>query len=149
MTSCLGLAWWRQVLSLSASRGGSMATVNPATNTGLTRVPSTQNEVSILQMHHLLLSELGSENTTNHHGDVRFSAPFSAICRKGVFGDHVGRVHRLPLLGEPRALPAVLPLRRVRVCGQRGVPLLRPGRICSSLRCQRSAAQLEVPLTLW
>lgn len=66
-----------------------------------------------------------------------------------MFGDHVRHVHCLPLLGEPRALPALLPLRRVRVCGQRGVPLLRPGRIRSRLRCQRSATQLEVPLTLW
>lgn len=52
MTSCLGLAWLRPVLSLLASRGGSMATVNQATNTGLTPAPLTLKEVNILVMHH-------------------------------------------------------------------------------------------------
>ena len=47
-TSCLVLDWWRQLLRLSASLGGSMETVNPRTNMRSIHVPRTPKEVSSL-----------------------------------------------------------------------------------------------------
>lgn len=52
MISCLAAVWWRRVLRLLASHGGSMAIVNLATNMGLTHAPSTLKEVDTLMMHH-------------------------------------------------------------------------------------------------
>lgn len=60
MTSCQALAWLRLVLSLLASHGGSMATVNLATNMRKTHVPPTLKEVNTLISTIIIKSKLGN-----------------------------------------------------------------------------------------
>lgn len=92
---------------------------------------------------------LGSECACPCAVGTRPSFPHSQVRRPGLRHPDVPQVRGLPQPREPAALPAQLPLRRVRLLRRQRLPVRRGGQLRSGLRPEGRARRMAGAQLLW